>query len=95
MVKRVGTILIFGSICFVFIFVGYNALHPTGNGYAARVNDNYVSFQQFRAQYESEAERYRQILGDKFLGDSGMQSNLRQMVLNRLVQGELQLQAAM
>jgi peptidyl-prolyl cis-trans isomerase D len=94
MIRKIGTVLIFGAICFTFIFVGYSSLNPTGAGFAVRVDDTYVSFQQYRNQLENEQERYRKILGDAFLNDPESQKRLRESVLNGLIQAEIQIQGA-
>ena len=94
MTRKISVILIFGGICFVFIFMGYNTFGPLGTGYAARVNNRVISILDFRNAARRMQNFYAQMFGDNFDMNAQRLQQIRVSALEQLITQEAAAQAA-
>ena len=90
MVQKIGVILIFGGICFVFVFMGYNTFGPTTSGYAARVNNTIISITEHNIVSNNMLNYYSQLFGDRLPLKS---EQIRSMALEQMITQEATAQA--
>lgn len=90
MVRKMLAILIFGGICFVFVFMGSNTFGPTTSGYAARVNNTIISIAEHNMFSNRMQENYYQLFGDQLPFKS---DQIRSMALEQLIVREATAQA--
>ena len=94
MVKKISIVLIFGSICFVFVFMGDYGFGPSTSGYAARVNNKIISTAEYNAAANNMINYYSQIFGTQMEVTPDMNRNIRQNALEQMINQEAIFQAA-
>ncbi len=94
-IKTVFVIIVLSFIGTIFLVWGKG---EDGFGrrasYAAKVDRTVISIESFQNAYQNMAETYRQIFGGNFTPELEKQLNLRQQVLDRLIDSTLILKAA-
>ncbi|MCK5542787.1 MAG: SurA N-terminal domain-containing protein [Desulfobacterales bacterium] len=87
--------IILGFIIIIFaFFFGVGGFGPKGQGPVAMVNDQAISFEEYKQSYESIVEQYRTRLGDNYDPKILEQYNVKQNALDRLIEEKLVLIAA-
>lgn len=84
--KAIVAMLIFGVIILVFVFTGTGAQQLGGVGFAAQVNDKYISLKDLDAETARVERSFGQMFGQ--LGGA-QRSFMTSQALNSLIQGEL------
>ncbi len=83
MTKKLGVVLIFGGISFVFVFMGYNTFGPTTSGYAAVVNNSIITLHEHQDLSNRMINFYSQTFGGSF---DMSETQIREIRLNALEQ---------
>lgn len=94
MVKKISIILIFGGICFVFVFMGDYGFGPNTSGYAARINNKIISIVEYDITANNMLNYYSQIFGGQMEITSEMSRNIRQSALEQMINQEVISQVA-
>ncbi|MEW6261344.1 MAG: SurA N-terminal domain-containing protein, partial [Thermodesulfobacteriota bacterium] len=95
--KNAGTWLIkvlLGSIVLVFIFWGVGSFRERGEGWAAKIDGEPISYEQYNQAYTQMVEYYRKAYGQQFNDDLVKMLNLRQKALEQLIDRQLMLREA-
>lgn len=90
MVKKIGIVLIFGGICFVFVFMGYNTFGPSTSGYAARVNNTIIPIVEHNMASNRLIGYYTQLFGENLPLQT---EQIRSMALEQIITQEATAQA--
>ena len=94
-IKAVFVLIVLSFIGTIFLVWGRGE-DGIGRGatYAAKVDRTVISIDSYQNAYQNMAETYRQIFGGNFTPELEKQLNLRQQVLDRLIDSTLMLKAA-
>lgn len=84
--KSVAAMVLFGMIILVFVLMSGNSQQMTGVGYAAQVNNAYISLRDLDAETSRVERSFGQMFGQ--LGGA-QRSFMTSQALNSLIQGEL------
>ena len=84
MTKKLGVIIIFGGITFVFVFMGYNTFGPTTSGYAATVNNSIITLYEHQNISNQMINFYSNMLNDLEMTDTQIR-NIRRTALEQLI----------
>jgi len=94
-VKAVFVIIVLSFIGTIFLVWGKGEDgFGKSAGYAAKVDRTTISLDDFQNAYQNMSETYRQIFGGNFTPELEKQLNLRQQVIDRLIDSTLILKAA-
>ena len=95
MVKKISVILIFGGICFVFVFMGDYSFGPvTSQNFAARVNNTIISKIDHNAAVNNTVNYYSRLFGDQLPVTAEMRRRIEVDTLERMVTQEVVFQVA-
>ena len=83
--KKIGVVVIFGGISFVFIFMGYNTFGPTTSGYAAAVNNSIITLYEHQNLSNRMINFYSEMFGDSFDMSETQIEQIRQAALEQLI----------
>ncbi len=82
--------IIRGFIIIIFaFFFGVGGFGPKGRGPVATVNDQAISFEEYKDSYESIVQQYRTRLGDNYDEKILEQLNVKKTALDRLIEERL------
>lgn len=91
--KSITAVVVFGAIIMVFVFFGMPSRHASQlGGYAARVNDRYITFAELKEEV-SQREQYFRQFGGQFGGEFE-RSRIQEEAVSALVERELLNQTA-
>ena len=95
MIKKISVILIFGGICFVFVFMGDYGFGPTTSGnLAARVNNTIISRVDHNIAVNNTVNYYSRLFGDQLPVTAEMRQRIATDTLERMVNQEIISQVA-
>ena len=95
MIKKISIILIFGGICFVFVFMGDYGFGPTGQGsYAAQVNNTVISKVDHNIAVNNTVNYYSRLFGGQLPVTAEMRQSIETDTLNRMINQEVVSQIA-
>lgn len=95
--KNAGTWLIkvlLGAIVLVFIFWGVGSFRERGEGWAAKIDGEPISYEQYNQTYTQMVESYRKAYGQQFNDELVKMLNLRQKALDQIIDRQLLLREA-
>tara|TARA_B100001248_G_C27399150_1_gene468468 strand:+ start:4612 stop:6111 length:1500 start_codon:yes stop_codon:yes gene_type:complete len=94
--KNLFYYFIFALLCLPFVFLDPSFLGGAGSvaGYAAKVNDNYISIYEHRSQVDQLTRFYSQVYGPEFGQSINQRRQLAAQALQQLVSEELITQKA-
>ncbi|SKA20065.1 peptidyl-prolyl cis-trans isomerase D [Trichlorobacter thiogenes] len=94
-IKAVFIIIVLSFIGTIFLVWGKgDEGMGRSTGYAAKVDRTVISLEAFQNAYQNMTETYRQIFGGNFTPELEKQLNLRQQVIDRLIDSTLIMKAA-
>ena len=94
-IKTVFVIIVLSFIGTIFLVWGKgDEGMGRSTGYAAKVDRTVISLDAYQNAYQNTAETYRQIFGGNFTPELEKQLNLRQQVVDRLIDSTLIMKAA-
>ena len=95
MIKKISVILIFGGICFVFVFMGDYGFGPTGPGsYAARINNTVISKVDHNIAVNNTVNYYSRLFGNQLPVTAEMRQRIEVDTLERMINQEIVSQMA-
>ena len=95
MIKKISVILIFGGICFVFVFMGDYGFGPTTQGsYAARINNTVISRIDHNVAVNNTVNYYSRLFGDQLPITAEMRRRIETDTLDRMIAQEIVSQVA-
>lgn len=95
--KNAGTWLIkvlLGAIVLVFVFWGVGSFRERGEGWAAKIDGEPISYEQYNQAYNQMIEYYRKAYGQQFNDELVKMLNLRQKALEQVIDRQLMLREA-
>ncbi len=95
MIKKISVILIFGGICFVFVFMGDYGFGPTISGnHAARINNTIISRVDHNIAVNNTVNYYSRLFGDQLPVTAEMRRRIETDTLERMITQEIISQTA-
>ena len=95
MIRKISVILIFGGICFVFVFMGDYGFGPVTSGnHAARINNTIISRVDHNIAVNNTVNYYSRLFGDQLPITSEMRRRIESDTLERMITQEIISQTA-